>query len=86
MLANVIDYRTNKHNVECDAIFEDSAHDNRVEGATQFPVDPVVHYHEILRTTVKDALTWVTSKYGNQTMYLYDPGSQNQRKLLPATS
>jgi hypothetical protein len=83
MIANIVDSRTNKYNIECDAAFEPSFHDNECEGATQFEKPRegfAFSSREVLYTTVKEAVTWAFCHNGYITVYLYDRGSLSVSK------
>lgn len=73
MINNIVDHRTNKYNVHCDAIFEPSCHDNSIKGATQFTWGTQTFtYEELLNTTIVRAIEHA-QKFGCPvTMFLYD--------------
>jgi hypothetical protein len=80
MIANVIDYRTNKYCVDADVIFEPSCHDNSCKGATQFPhayrKAGYFTYYEMYDTTVENACEWANQQQIPVTIYLSDKGSR----------
>lgn len=80
-VANIIDKRTNKYDVICQAIFESSWHDNVVAGATRFPTDEPADeclYFCIGRVTVGRAIEFAQEKWEIPvTLYLYDVTEDN---------
>lgn len=88
MIVNIIDARTNKYDINCDAQIRPAWMDNSVLGATQFSVE---HVHSDLKTTdVNMYFTDITVSEVIQiganfplllTAYLYDRGSQ--RRIQP---
>jgi hypothetical protein len=81
MLANIVDKRKNIYNVECDAVFEPSQHDNSVSGATQFPAfNYKDHFtvYDMDDTTIAQATAWANEQEIPVTMYLYDVGTNSQ--------
>lgn len=76
MIANVIDRRSNKYDVRCDAIFEPSQHDNSVKGATQFTWgSETFTVEEMWQTTIAQAIERGQVWDCPVTVYLYDPGT-----------
>ena len=75
MICNIVDHRTNKYDVNVDAIFEPSQHDNSIEGATKFTWgNGTFSYDELLDTTIVTAI-----EHGNiwdcpVTLFLYNRG------------
>lgn len=78
MIANIIDNRTNKYNVNIDAVFEPSWHDNSIENATQFPQINSIMYEELTATTVQAAINHASQWLYPITFFLYDPESLHQ--------
>lgn len=82
-VVNIIDQRSNKHNVDITAIFEDAWHDNSCTDATQFKViegmgDDTCLYLCIGKTTVNKAIIYANEKIKSDvTLYLYDQNSNN---------
>ena len=78
-IANIIDRRTNKYNVDVLAIFEPSCHDNITQGATAFEYlkeeDCDTHYDEIPATTISNAIEYAQKWSYPMTLFLYDVGS-----------
>jgi len=78
-VSNIIDKRTNSYNVEIDAVFEPSYHDNSVKGSTQFekPKGKQFTIESVCKTTVEDAINYINQKYKHLsvTVYIYDAGS-----------
>lgn len=75
MIVNIIDNRTNQHNILCDAVFEPSWHDNDVKNpGTIFPADHTFVYDELPRTAIAAAIRYANDKWPNvpTTIYLYD--------------
>jgi hypothetical protein len=78
MLANIVDRRTNPYDVRCDAVFEDSWHDNTVEGATRFPQEaagPSCGCDMADDTTLAEAAAQAAAYPGPVTVFLYDVGA-----------
>lgn len=73
-VANIVDFRTNPHNVECDFLIEPSFKNNDIPGATQFDEawqPPIPLY--IKHSTVFDALGTARKRFNVPvTIYLYD--------------
>ena len=74
MLANIVDNRTNKYNINIHAVTEHSAHDNSIKGATKFSWDDE---KECLcdclhNSTIKGAVDWANGYNCPVTLYLYD--------------
>jgi hypothetical protein len=80
-VSNIIDSRTNKYNVNCAVILEESNHDNSIEGATQFEYgdsEDEIMYLGIANTTIEEAIYYVNKNIKSQvTLYLYDIGLNN---------
>lgn len=74
MIANVVDNRTNKYDVNIDAVFEPSWHDNGIENATKFPQINSIMYEELCGTTVQEAIHHASQWLYPITLFLYDPG------------
>lgn len=79
---NIIDNRTNKFKVDIMVIFEDSWHDNTIEGATQFddniPSSSEVLYLGIRQTTIDLAIKYAAQQWTQPvTLFLYDVGADN---------
>lgn len=73
-VSNIIDRRTNKYNVNCLVIFEESWHNNSIEGATQFNDDTEhVLYLCVKSTTIQKAIKYINKNYEHDiTIFLYD--------------
>lgn len=78
-VSNIIDRRTNIYNVEVMVIFEDSWHDNDIEGGTKFEQIDKVDYIGIELTTIETAIKYAAQEWPNHyvTLYLYDVGTEN---------
>lgn len=77
-IVNIVDERTNKHNVVCSVIFEDAWHDNHIPGATKFPQsDEGIMYLGIRETDIKSAIAYINQEYPlvDITMFLSDSGT-----------
>lgn len=62
-ICNIVDHRSNKFQTEVMAIYEDSWHDNSIDGATKFkPTDDNVMYLGIEKTTVEYAIQYVNQE------------------------
>jgi len=77
-IGNVIDNRKNEWDVDCDAVFEPSWHDNS-PNSTKFKrtddLDPFdIDY--LYDTTVCKAIEYVSGMNTPMTIYLYDKGSK----------
>jgi len=85
MLANVIDARTNRYDIHCDAEIRPSWLDNGQPGATQFPVirpntdggKSILVLHMPSTSLVEIASLCMTLGFP-VTAYLYDRGSQSR--------
>jgi hypothetical protein len=75
MIVNIVDKRSCKYDVECDAIFEAAAADNSCSGATQFKLDTKLVYEHLLYTTVAKAIKFGNLRKGSITVFLYNEGS-----------
>jgi hypothetical protein len=78
-VVNIVDHRTNKYNVEVDAVFEPAWHDNSIKGSTKFnkTKDKDFFIEGTNKTTVEDAIDYINQRFKKipVTMYLYDSGS-----------
>ena len=76
-LANIVDDRTNRYNINCTVVAEHSSHDNGIDGATQFSVkdQDKLLYHEFGTTTIVDAVNWANQQSCPVTLFLYDSAS-----------
>lgn len=72
MIANIIDKRTNKYDVQCDVAFEPSWQDNSIPGATQFYRVRTFSYDELRNTTIVQAIEFANQWDCSVTMYIYD--------------
>lgn len=72
---NFVDHRTNKYNINIDAVFEPSCHDNSIKGATQFKNTKEFQCDDLVNTTVIDAFWYAIQWDCPVTVYLYDAGS-----------
>lgn len=85
MLANVIDARTNRYDIHCDAEIRPSWLDNGQLGATQFPVirpntdmaKPMLALH-MPDTNLSEIASLCMTLGFPITAYLYDRGSQSR--------
>lgn len=76
MLGNIIDHRTNSNNVQVDAVYEPSCHDNGVAGATRFPREGSFLISQLYDTTLAEAVAHAAHWPEPVTVYLYDAGSR----------
>lgn len=78
-VANVIDKRTNKYDVVCQAIFEACWHDNTIGGATKFPSgNDECLYFCIGHVTIGRAIEFAREKWTVPvTLFLYDVTADN---------
>lgn len=76
-VANIVDKRSNPHDVVCSVMLRDSCCDNIVLGATQFVVKDNTTYLGIRETHVKSAIAYVNQEYPHDeiTIFLSDPGT-----------
>lgn len=73
MIANIVDERSNKYNVNCDVAFEPSCQDNSIEGATQFGWGSrTFTYDQLTHTTIVQAIEYAQQWDFPVTMYVYD--------------
>lgn len=78
MIANIIDRRTDKYNVVCDAVFEPSWHDNYASlSGTLFPEDDTFMVDFLTEVDITSAIWYAENKWPKvpTTMYLYDEGT-----------
>ncbi len=74
-LGNIIDRRKKSYNVEVDAVFEPTWHDNSCKGATEFlQQEEDWDIDNIDDTTVEDAIKHCDTWDLPVTVYLYDKG------------
>lgn len=73
-VSNIVDKRTNKYDVNCMIVLENSWHDNSIEGATQFDEsEEDITCIYIKQTTVQRAIACVNLHYKiHITVFLYD--------------
>ncbi len=79
-VSNIIDSRTNKYNVNCSVILEESWHDSSIDGGTRFipgDSDDDIMYIGIANTTIEEAISYVNNIKSQITMFLYDIGVNN---------
>lgn len=77
-IANIVDCRTNRYNINVMVVFEDSWHDNCIKDATQFNFVDNIDYLGIKETTVERAIKFANKRFTNEvTLYLYDVGECN---------
>ena len=80
-ISNIIDYRTCSRNINIDAIFEPSFHDNTAKDATQFPTDGDLldaeefDIESLYQTTIEKSIEFARQWQIPVTLYLYDAGS-----------
>lgn len=76
-VGNIVDRRDNQYNVEIDAVFEPSWHDNSCSEATNFMQlsDSELTVDHIDDTTVEDAIKHCDTWDLPVTLYLYDKGA-----------
>lgn len=74
-IANIIDNRSNRYDVNIDAIFEPSCSDNSVKGATVFNIERKFFYDQLYKTTVISAINFAKKWDIPVTLYMYNPGS-----------
>jgi hypothetical protein len=73
-VSNIVDRRTNSYNVNCMVVFEESWHDNSIDGSTQFNDEK----EEIMCLYIKSTTVGKAIKYANLnykldiTMFIYD--------------
>ena len=85
-VANILDCRSCKYDVNVDVVFEPSFHDNTADGATQFEDDgPELdegefEIDELVDTTVSKAIEYAKKFSIPVTVFLYDKGF---RPLMP---
>lgn len=81
-IANIIDRRTCPLNVNIDAVFEPSFHDNESQGATQFSDEGELLDQEefdidsIYDTTIEKSIEFAQKWKIPVTLFLYDAGSK----------
>ena len=79
MICNIIDRRHNKYDVNIDAVFEPSQHDNSVKGATQFSWGGnEFSYEELSGTTIVAAIEHARKWDCPVTLFIYDLGSNDR--------
>ncbi len=75
-VGNVVDRRDNQYNIEVDAVFEPSWHDNSCTDASEFlQTDNEFSVENINDTTVEDAVKHCDTWDLPVTVYLYDKGA-----------
>lgn len=76
-VTNIIDKRSNPHNIACSVMLRDFYLDNYILNATQFEVKDTVMYLGIRETNVKSAIAYVNQEYCDAeiTIFLSDPGT-----------
>ena len=79
MICNIVDRRTNSYDVNIDAIFEPSQHDNSVKGATQFTWgNETFTYDELSNTTIVRAIEFANEQWDCPvTLFIYDRGANS---------
>ena len=77
MLWNIVDHRTNKHNVEIDVVFESSSNDNSISGASIAELPKSVIFDWEYKTTLSNAIHIANSRWDSPvTIYIYDFGTK----------
>lgn len=77
MLWNIIDRRTNKYNINVDAVFEPAHHDNSIADASQAEEDESWGVTSDYNTTIRAAAHKAEEYWeGAVTIYIYDPGTR----------
>ena len=73
-VANIVDDRSNRLDINCCVVAEHSSHDNDAKGATQFSMDDQneMMYQELFNTTIEKAISWGNKFKCPITLYLYD--------------
>ena len=81
-IVNIVDRRTNKYDVNVDAVIEPAWHDNSVKDATQFKKPKMkkeFYIDSLNKTTIEDAINHINDKQKYQdipiTIFIYDAGS-----------
>ena len=77
-ISNIIDNRSNSHQTNCQAIFEDSWHDHHLNNIIP-KVKDVIQYLSIASVEIKSAIAYINQEYPDDdiTMYLYDEQSNH---------
>lgn len=81
-IANIVDHRKCDLNVNIDAVFEPSFHDNESEGASQFEDEGELLDKEefsiesIYNTTIEKSIEFAKQWKIPVTLFLYDAGSK----------
>ena len=79
-VTNIRDSRSNKYNIHIQAIFEESWHDNTINGATQFngSTEDDIMYLCVANTTVEKAILYAMTHIKTEvTLFIYDVGSND---------
>lgn len=81
-VVNIVDNRTNKYDIEIDAVFEPAYNDNSIKGATKFKKSPTkkeFYIDSLNKTTLQDAINYINDKQKFKnipvTIFIYDSGS-----------
>lgn len=73
MIWNVVDRRSNKYNVNIDAVFEPSYHDNCVDNSSQAEVDDSFTICCVNKISIAEAINIADTTWECQvTLYMYD--------------
>jgi hypothetical protein len=77
MICNIVDHRTNRYDVNIDAVFEPCQHDNSIPGATQFAWGQAeFSYDELRDTTIVRAIEFANNRWECPvTLFIYDRNS-----------
>jgi len=77
MICNIVDHRTNKYDVNVDAVFKPSQKDNNRDGSTKFTWgNGSFEYEELSATTIGRAIEFANDRWDCPvTLFLYDRGS-----------
>ena len=77
-VVNIVDKRTNPYDIQVQAIFENTCHDNSISGATQFPWREDLVCFSVGNTTIERAIQYASEKWSWPiTLYIYDSNSKN---------
>ncbi len=77
MVFNIVDNRSNKYDVNVDAVYEPSCRDNGIEGASQADEYDPWGVTQLYNTTISHAIEYAECIIeGPVTIFLYDAGSK----------
>jgi len=74
-IVNIVDERTNKYNIRCDAVLEASCHDNGIAGASIFDHQNEGFVQTLSDVSVRTAIDWANLSDGCITIFMYDVNS-----------